>query len=91
MKASALVKEGEFFGLTRNRILPGEYNGERVMAIVTSKLGDISYECESENFGVVFLPGSKLPFAGPISPPTSWLSVTVDFSFFVVSLWNSSF
>ena len=54
MKASALVKEGEFFGLTRNRILPGEYNGERVMAIVTSKLGDISYECESENFGVVF-------------------------------------
>ena len=55
MKASALVKEGEFFGLTRNRILPGEYNGERVMAIVTSKLGDISYECESENFGVVFL------------------------------------
>ena len=55
MKASALVKEGEFFGLTRNRIVPGEYNGERVMAIVTSKLGGISYECESENFGVVFL------------------------------------
>lgn len=55
VKASALVKEGEFFGLTTNRILPGEYNGERAMAIATSKLGDTSCESESENLGVVFL------------------------------------
>ena len=29
VKASALVKEGEFFGPTRIGVLPGEYNGER--------------------------------------------------------------